>query len=147
MHSVLPHSPRSSWWRLQFNWVWLGRWGSFFRIISSQRLQYLYRRLCAVLSRSVLSDSLQPHGLYWLLCPWGFSRQEYWSALPCPPSGELPNPEFKPRSAALRVDSLSSEPPGKPIKGSGNQYFSFSSALCYRCKISEVGGFLPPLRG
>ena len=115
MHSVLPHSPRSSWWRLQFNWVWLGRWGSFFRIISSQRLQYLYRRLCAVLSRSVLSDSLQPHGLYWLLCPWGFSRQEYWSALPCPPSGELPNPEFKPRSAALRVDSLSSEPPGKPI--------------------------------
>ena len=27
-----------------------------------------------------------------LLCPWGFSRQEYWSGLPCPPPGDLPNP-------------------------------------------------------
>ena len=25
-----------------------------------------------------------------LLCPWGFSRQEYWSGLPCPPPGDLP---------------------------------------------------------
>ena len=35
----------------------------------------------AVLSRSVVSDSLWPHGLQptRLLCPWGFSRQEYWS--------------------------------------------------------------------
>ena len=37
--------------------------------------------VCAVLSRSVVSDSLGPHGLKSakLLCPWGFSRQEYWS--------------------------------------------------------------------
>ena len=26
------------------------------------------------------------------LCPWGFSRQEYWNGLPCPPLGDLPNP-------------------------------------------------------
>ena len=31
-----------------------------------------------------------------ILCPWGFSRQEYWSGLPCPPPGDLPNPEIKP---------------------------------------------------
>ena len=30
------------------------------------------------------------------LCPWGFSRQEYWSGLPCPPPGDLPNPGIKP---------------------------------------------------
>ena len=45
-----------------------------------------------VLTHSVMSDSLQPHGLESasLLCPWGFSRQEYWSGLPClPPTGEL----------------------------------------------------------
>ena len=35
--------------------------GFLFQTISSQRLQYLYRRLCAVLSRSVVSDPLQPH--------------------------------------------------------------------------------------
>ena len=41
----------------------------------------------------------------------GFSRQEHWNGLPCPP-GYLPNPEIKPGSPALRADSLPSEPPG-----------------------------------
>ena len=44
----------------------------------------------------------------------GFSRQEYWSGLPCPPSGDLPNLGIKPRSPALQVDSLQTEPPGNP---------------------------------
>ena len=44
-----------------------------------------------------------------LLCSWGFSRQEYWGGLPCPPPGDLPNPGIKPRSPALQVDSLLSE--------------------------------------
>ena len=43
-----------------------------------------------------------------------FSRQESWSELPCPPSGDLPNPGIKPRYPELQVDSLLSEPPGKP---------------------------------
>ena len=55
---------------------------------------------CAVLSRSVASD---------------------WSGLPCPPSGDLPNPGIEPRSPALQVDSLPSESPGKPkITGVGS---------------------------
>ena len=49
----------------------------------------------------------------WLLCRWGFSRQKYWSELPCPPPGDLPNPGIKPRFPALQVDSLWSEPPEK----------------------------------
>ena len=44
----------------------------------------------------------------------GFSRQEYWSGLPCPPPGDLPSPGIEPMSPALLVDSLPSEPPGKP---------------------------------
>ena len=44
----------------------------------------------------------------------GFSRQEYWCGLPCPPPGDLPNPGIKPRSPALQADSLPSERPGKP---------------------------------
>ena len=43
-----------------------------------------------------------------------FSRQEYWSGLPFPSPGDLPNPGIKPRSPALQADSLPSEPPGKP---------------------------------
>ena len=48
------------------------------------------------------------------LCPWGFSRQEYWSGLPCLPAGDLPNLGIKSRSPTLQADSLLSEPPGKP---------------------------------
>ena len=41
-----------------------------------------------------------------------FSRQEYWSGLPFPSPGDLPNPGIKPRSPALQADDLPSEPPG-----------------------------------
>ena len=43
-----------------------------------------------------------------------FSRQEHWSGLPFPSPGDLPNPGMEPRSPALQVVSLPSEPPGKP---------------------------------
>jgi len=43
-----------------------------------------------------------------------FSRQEYCSELSCPPPGDLLNPGIEPRPPALQVDSLLSEPPGKP---------------------------------
>ena len=78
---------------------------------------------CAVLSCSVVSNSLRPHGLESarLLCPWGFSSQEYWSGLPCPPPGDLPNPGIEPRSYELHEDSLLSELPEKPQNtGVGN---------------------------
>ena len=50
-----------------------------------------------------------------LFCPWGFSRQEYWSGLPCPLPGDLSNPGIEPRSPILQADSLPSEPPGKSL--------------------------------
>src|SRR5574337_1098638 len=43
------------------------------------------------------------------------SRQEYWSGLPFPPPGDLPDPGIKPGSPALQADSLPSKPPGKPF--------------------------------
>ena len=46
----------------------------------------------------------------------GFSRQEYWSGLPCPPPGDLPNPGIKLvslASPALADGSFTTEPPGK----------------------------------
>ena len=44
----------------------------------------------------------------------GFSRQEYWSGLPFPSPGDLPDPGIELRSPALEADALTSEPPGKP---------------------------------
>ena len=39
----------------------------------------------------------------------GFSRQEYWSGLPFPSPGDLPDPGIQPRSPALQADSLPTE--------------------------------------
>ena len=47
-----------------------------------------------------------------------FSRQGYWSGLPFPSLGDLSDPGIEPRSLALQVDSLPSEPPGK-LKNTG----------------------------
>ena len=44
----------------------------------------------------------------------GFFRQEYWSGLPWPPPGDLPDPRIKPRSPSLQAHSLPSASPGKP---------------------------------
>ena len=47
----------------------------------------------------------------------GFPRQEYWSGLPFPPSGDLPNPEIKPKSPVSPVLAgrfFTTEPLGKP---------------------------------
>ena len=57
---------------------------------------------CAVLSSLVMYDSLPPHGPTRLLCPWGFSKQESWSELPCSPPGYLPNTGIEPSSSWLR---------------------------------------------
>ena len=45
----------------------------------------------------------------------GFSRQEYWSGLPFPSPGDLPDPGIELRSPTLQADALSSAPPGKPL--------------------------------
>ena len=65
-------------------------------------------------SRSVMSDSVTT----WTVArqaplSMGCFRQEYWSGLPFPSPGDLPNPGIEPRSSALQADSLPSESPGK----------------------------------
>ena len=48
---------------------------------------------------------------YQALPSMGFSRQEYWSGLPFPSPGDIPNPGVKPGSPAFQADNLTSEPP------------------------------------
>ena len=55
----------------------------------------------------------------------GFSRQEYWSGLLCPPPRDLPNPGIEPRSPTLQEDSLPTEPQRKP-KNTRQVAYSFS---------------------
>ena len=64
-----------------------------------------------------LCDPMDCHGVACQDPPsMGFSKQEYWSGLPFPSPGDLSDPGIKAGSLALQVDSLVSQPPGKPIK-------------------------------
>ena len=61
-----------------------------------------------------MSDSVTP----WTVAhqaptSMGFSRQEHWSGLPFPYTGDLPNPGIEPRSPSLQTDALLSESLGK----------------------------------
>ena len=53
-----------------------------------------------------------------------FSRQEYWSEMPFPSSGNLPNPGMQLMSPTLQTNSLPSESPGKPYPTSSDQEIS-----------------------
>ena len=70
-----------------------------------------------------------------------FSRQEYWSGLPRPPPGDLPDPGIKLRSPTLQADSLPSEPAGKPQCGkyfNCPQYVLFTSQNHHRLTGEEA---------
>ena len=79
-----------------------------------------------------MSDSVTPWTVA-LQAPlsMGFSRQEYWSGLPCPPPGDLPHPGIEPKSLmspawSSLVGSLPLAPPGKishHINKNNNEYW------------------------
>ena len=61
----------------------------------------------------------------------GFSRQEYWSALSCPPPEDLLNPGIEPRSLTLQADYLPSKPPGKSSQPGGGLIFKEGPLLIH----------------
>ena len=72
---------------------------------------------CGVTQRacSLMSDSETPQtAVRQALLSMGFSRQEYWSGLPFPFPGDLPDPGIEPNSPALAGGFFTTEPPGKP---------------------------------
>ena len=67
----------------------------------------------------------------------GFSRQKYWSGLPFPSPGDLPNAGIKPASPELQVDSFTTEPPGKPL-GKDTGSFNIILASLVNGTITEL---------
>ena len=85
-----------------------------------------------------------------------FSRQEYFHWLLCPPPGDLPNPGIECKSPALRVDSLLSEPPGKPCPLQSHiaiglprwlRGFPGGIRTCLPMQETQRGGFYPLKKG
>ena len=76
----------------------------------------------------------------------GFSRQEYWSGLPFPSPGDLPDPGIEPRSPTLQADALTSEPPGKPISRQETtkiwiKYFALTFTLTEKIAVGQKDSY------
>ena len=84
-------------------------------------LNYLFPTAESFLKRVKYSEVKSHSHVQLFATPWtvahqalpsmGFSRQEYWSGLPFPSPGDVPNPGIEPRSLALQADALTSAPP------------------------------------
>ena len=86
---------------MEDGWVFISRYAGYFYISFRSLSFFLYlRRLCmwSCFSRVWLFATMWTVA-HQALLSMGFSRQEYWSGLPCPPSGDLPNPGVKLESA------------------------------------------------
>ena len=85
----------------------------------------------AKVKSQVVFNSLRPYGLYptRFLSPWDSPGKEYWSRLPFPSPGDLPNPGIKHGSPALQADSLPAEAQAKP-KNIGVGSISLLKQIC-----------------
>ena len=90
----------------------------FLYFIHSVYLSIPCAQMC-VLRCLVMSNSLWLHGAHQAPLSMEFSRQEYWSGLPFPPPGDLPDPGTEPMSPALAARFFTTMPPGKPIHSAG----------------------------
>ena len=113
-------------------------WTKKYMLALNSHVSQLQHSTECVLSCSIMSNSLWPHGLYptRLLFPWGFCKQEYWSGLPCPPPGDLPNPRIEcesPAFPALQVGSLPLSYQGSPPK-----CWAFHIIFVYITQMSDL---------
>ena len=81
--------------------------------------RFLMKNCIHIVSESVSCSAVSYSGTPWTVAHQAplsmeFSRQEYWSGVPFPSPGYLPDPEIEPGSPTFQADSLPSEPPGKP---------------------------------
>ena len=84
-------------------------WLQFLYLSSMTLVVMLVTQLCPT-----LLDPVDPRGAHQAPLSMEFSRQEYWSGLPFPSAGDLPDQGIKPRSPALQADSFPSELQGSP---------------------------------
>ena len=123
----------------------------FVMYLKSSSHQVICYATCFVVVQSLSLTLFQPHRLQPLqaLLSMGFSRQEYWSGLPFPSPGDLPNPETEPESPALAGGFFTDEPSRKPMTclqrskihsrkrfklsnlPCGNQYFKHMASLWF----------------
>ena len=99
-----------------------------------------FAQVCSVLSRSVVSSFATP----WTVAAqaplsMGFSREEYWSGVPCPPPGDLPDPRIEPMSPA----ALASQANSLPLRHLGSPDLTWKAASWIsQCVFARVSTLL-----
>ena len=104
-------------------------------VLSSPHDYWFWHHVRAYSVAWVMSDYFQLHD-----CsppgslPMGLPREEYWSRLPWPPPGHLPNPGIEPSSLALHVNSL-------PLNQWGSPLTSYFMSNCFVYPLPAYCGF------
>ena len=111
--------------------------------------------VCVCVRTRVLSH-VQLFAILWTVACWaplsrGFPRQEYWSSLPFPPLGDLPDSGIKPMSPTLAGRFFTNEPSGKSLKVLIYHQLSWTltSGVLYICLINicpNIDTSLPALK-
>ena len=112
-------------WATEMNWKWI----KFHQWLVKVKVNLL---ICA---RFFASSWTVP---YQASQSMGFFRQEYWSWLPFPFPGDLPDPGIEPRSPALQADALLSEPPGKPFLAEWCRINFLIFSFLGLCKVEKM---------
>ena len=76
--------------KLSMNSMFKWKWGDFCPVSLNYLVLCLVAQLCLTLCHPMNCKPTR------LLCPWGFSKKEYWSGLPCPPPRDLPDVRIEP---------------------------------------------------
>ena len=115
-------------------------WGRIGETARHGHLEEAFLLHCAVLTCSVVSDSLRPRELQpaRLLCPWRFSRQEYWSGFPCPPPGDLPNPGIEPGLPHCRWILYRLSHQGSPFSSTAGSVFLLKLKAQETCEAARI---------
>ena len=80
----------------------------------SQTLHVKYKVVKAMKVKVTVTQYVQLFATPWTIQSMEFSRSEYWSGEPFSSTGDLPNPDIKPRSPTLQVDTLPASLKGSP---------------------------------
>ena len=148
IHTYIRHTHTHIW--FVHSWVWNGflkhtnicrPWGTYTVV-----RPFIHITLCKVKWKFL--SHVQLFATPWTIArqappSMGFSRKKYWSGLPFPSPGILPDPEVEPGSPALQVDSLPSEPPGKPMT-SCNCNINYCNFHCPKWTLSLRDEEPPP---
>jgi len=121
---------------IKWNWInWISTWkkmGSLDKILISIWKQWKCCYYCLV-TKSCLTLFALPWAIVRQAPPsMGFHRQEYWSGLPFPSPGNIPDPVIKPKSPAWADRFFTTEPPEKAKTDVQNQWAKINTWIAHR---------------